>query len=135
MKLKFIFKGVLLTWMILWMVFLIQQSKRGQYDDLAYFYTHEYSLKVRYLLGDDLADFLSFCAVKVPFGSTYDLRGFEKYSIKEVRSRYYLWPLYRTDNNPDFVMVCGSGGEVPAGYKEFEALDGKGRIYAREGAL
>ena len=135
MKLKFIFKAILLTWIILWMVFLVRQSKKGQYEKLTYFYANDYNSRVKYLLGDDLADFLVFCAGNIPSGSTFDIRGFERYSIKEVRARYYLWPLYRTEDNPDFIIVYGSVGAVPDGYEKFKALEGKGIVYLRKGAL
>lgn len=131
MKTKFIFKGVLLVWLILWVVFLIRQSKHGQYEDLAYFYSNGYDSKVQYLLGDDLADFLSFCAGCIPEGATYDIKGFEKFSIKEVRARYYLWPLYRTENKPDFIIVYGAYPDIMPGYLEFRSLQGKGAVYIR----
>lgn len=135
MNLRFILRAILLTWVILWVVFLVRQGKRGQYAELAHFYSNGYNSKVRYLLGEDLADFLVFCAGKIPKNSTYDIRGFERFSIKEVRARYYLWPLYRTENNPDFIIVYGSSGPAPLGYKDFASNEGKGSVYIRETAI
>ena len=134
-KLKFIFKAVLITWAVLWVVFMVRQGKRGQYADLSYFYSHEYGLKVRYLLGDDLADLLRFCNTIIPPGSTYDIYGFERFSIREVRARYYLWPLYRTEKEPEFIIVYGSTGGLPEGYEKFGELEGKGSVYIRKGTV
>jgi hypothetical protein len=131
MKVNFILRAVLLTWTILWIVFLVRQSKRGQYDDLRNFYSGDYGSKVRYILGGDLADLLVFSAQNIPAASTYDIRGFERFSVREVRARYYLWPLYRVEENPDFVIVYGSSSPALEGYEEFRSLKGIGKIYIR----
>jgi len=135
MAVRFVLRILLCVWLALWAVFVVRQGKKGQYEDLIRFYSSEYRGKVRHLLGDDLADFLIFCSARIPAGSTYDITGFEKFSIKEVRSRYYLWPLYRTDKSPDFIIAYGSDGPAPEGYKKFASLDGKGTIYVREGGV
>jgi hypothetical protein len=135
MRTKTILRGIFITWLVLWAVFLVRQSKRGQYAELAYFYTNDYSSRVGYLLGDDLADIVVFCLENIPPGSTYDIRGFERFSIKEVRARYYLWPLFRTEEDPDFIIVYGSAEYVEDGYREFRSFDGMGKIYVREDAV
>jgi hypothetical protein len=49
-----------------------------------------------------------------------------------VRSRYYLWPLYRTEDDPEFIISYGAHATAPVGYKEFVVLPGKGTVYGRE---
>ncbi|MFA6636036.1 MAG: hypothetical protein WCV56_02830 [Candidatus Omnitrophota bacterium] len=135
MNAKFVLRSVLLVWIILWVIFLARQSKRGQYAELTYLYANEYGSKVRYLLGDDLEDLLAFSAENLPRGATYDITGFERFSIREVRARYYLWPLYRTEDDPEFIISYGDPGTSPPGYKEFKVFPGKGAVYSREEAI
>ena len=135
MKVRFVLRSVLLVWIVLWMIFLVRQSKRGQYTELTYLYANDYDSKVRYLLGDDLEDLLVFSAENLPRGATYDITGFERFSIKEVRARYYLWPLYRTEDYPEFIISYGAPGTAPDGYKEFGVFPGKGAVYSREEAI
>ena len=108
MSKKHIFNIVLIIWIVLWILFLIRPSKDGQYAELAYFYSHGYEDNVSFLLGNGLYDYIQFCKENLPAGATYELRGFKEFSIKEVRSRYHLWPLRSVKESPEYVIVYGS---------------------------
>ncbi|MFH1552512.1 MAG: hypothetical protein ABID83_02585 [Candidatus Omnitrophota bacterium] len=127
-----IFKTIFAVWIVLWIFFLIREDKDGQYRSLGYLYTHGYNDKVRYVLGDELYDFLIFCRQQIPEGSSYELVGFKKFSIYEVRARYFLWPLRHVKEDPDFKIVY-EGQETPGdGYREYKRYGAKGRLLARE---
>lgn len=106
------FRIILAIWVVLWLVFLLREDKDGQYRDLKYFYTHSYDDNVGYLLGEKLYAFLESCRQNIPKGSTYELSGFEKFSIYEVRARYFLWPLRSVSADPDFKIVWDGGSGV-----------------------
>ena len=127
-----ILKLAFAVWIVLWVFFLAREDKDGQYRSLAYNYTHGYADKVRYLMGADLYDFLVFVAGNMPEDATYELAGFEKFSIDEVRARYFLWPLKSSAGGADFRVVYG-GGEPPGpGYAEYKKGPG-GRLLKKEG--
>ncbi|MEA3489281.1 MAG: hypothetical protein U9R44_02930 [Candidatus Omnitrophota bacterium] len=126
-------KLIFTVWVVLWVFFLVREDKDGQYGSLAYLYTHGYNDKVRYIMGGRLYDFLVFCERYMPKGTTFDLSGFEPFSIDEVRARYFLWPLRSVGNNPDFVIVYGETTGSPAGYKEYKRYGKTGRLLIREG--
>jgi hypothetical protein len=130
-----VFKILLAVWIGLWMFFLIREDKSGQYSDLKYLYSQGYNEKVRYIAGDQLSEIIAFCADNFPDGATYDITGLEKFSIAEVRARYYLWPHRRTSENPDFIVIFGAKGKVPAGYQEHVSLPGAGSVLVRKDLL
>ncbi len=111
-----IFKAIFATWLILWVVFLVREDKKGQYKDLWYFYTHGYNEKVRYILGEDLHDFLIYCKENIPEGASYSLSGFGEFDIASVRARYFLWPLRCGEENADYYIACKEE-KNPDGYK------------------
>lgn len=130
-----IFRGTFAVWALLWMFFLVREGKKNQYADLKYMYTHGYTDKVRYLLGEDLADLLSLSAIYLPEGATYDIEGFKRFSIDEVRARYYLWPFMRVAEDPDFIIVYGGLKDVPDGYDNYVSAGSSGRILKRKDIL
>ncbi len=132
---KQLLKFTLIVWIILWMFFLVREDKDGQYKRLAYFYTHGYGDNSRYIMGPDLYDFLVFSRRNIPDGSTYQLIGFERFSIAEVRARYFLWPLRSVSEDAEFkIFYGGKDAEVP-GYVLYRDYDGKGVILVKEGGV
>ncbi len=109
MRKRIVFIAIFSIWLILWLVFLIKENKSGQYRMLTYLYTHDYNAKVRYVMGESLYDFLSFCKKVIPAGSTYDFSGIE--DLDEVRARYFLWPLRRDSHNSDFLLEHSTDGK------------------------
>lgn len=128
---SFALRAVFVVWAVLWVFFLVRQNKKGQYEELAFFYSNTYDSKVEYLLGSGLSELLSFCAAELPQGATYDIRGFERFSIKEVRARYYLWPMRRVEDDPDLILIHGKSRDVPRGYRMFKDLGSKGAVYVK----
>ncbi len=126
-----IFKLILTVWLVLWLFFLIREDKDNQYQSLGYLYTHGYDEKIEYLLGGELYDFLVFCRGNMPEGSTYEILGFEKFSIKEVRARYFMWPLKSVGEDPDFKIVHGGQEADTRGYKEHKEYGPAGRLLIR----
>ena len=129
---KNILRAIFAVWIVLWVLFLVREGKDGQYSALKYLYTHSYGDKVRYVTGDKLYDFLVFCRQNIPKGSTYELAGFERFSIGKVRARYFLWPLKGVGENADFKILYGKKDVKTAGYKEYKRYGGTGRILARK---
>ncbi|GEM_PF-1133560 len=127
-----ILKAVFAAWLVLWMFFLIREDKDGQYGGLRYLYTHDHGSKVRYIIGDKLYGFLVFCRQSIPEGSTYELAGFERFSVNKVRARYFLWPLKNVEGDADFRIVYGREDTEPEGYKEYKQYGGTGRILVKE---
>ena len=132
---KRIFAIILIVWVVLWMFFLVREDKDGQYRMLKYFDTHSPEERVSFLVGDDLYDFLVFCRKNISPGATYELLGFEEFSIKEVRARYLLWPLKSVAEDPDFMIVYGEPARKVPGYKEYRTYGNTGLILARKEAV
>ncbi len=126
-----IFRLVFGLWIFLWLFFLIREDKPDQYKSLKYLYTHDYADKVRRVMGGELYEFGVFCKKNIPQGSTYELSGFKKFSINEMRMRYFLWPLVSVSEDADFKIVYGSSKKIP-GYNEYKLLSGTGGLYAKE---
>jgi len=132
MKKKRVITGIILiVWAACWIFFLAREDKDGQYASLKYFYTHDYADKQRRLLGDDLYEFLVFCMGKLPQYESYKLLGFEKFSIKEVRARYFLWPLRSVPEGAKYVIVYGRSPSRLAGYSEYIRFRDTGRVLIR----
>lgn len=118
-----IFKIIFIVWIILWVFFLIREDKDGQYKSLKYLYTHDNTDRTRYVIGGKLYDLLVFCRYHMHAGSTFELTGFKKFSIYEVRARYFMWPLKSVAENGDYLISYGGKApQVPGftGYKKFE---------------
>ena len=126
-----IFSLIFAVWIVLWIVFLVRQDKDDQYSELRYLYTHGYNDKVSHIIGAQLSDLLIACGKDLPEGATYDIRGFDKFSIAEVRARYYLWPFRKTSKDPEFIIIYG-GGNIPEGYKEYRNYPGVGSVLVRK---
>jgi len=125
---KNLIRSILVIWCVLWLFFLIREDKDGQYRGLRELYCLKGEARTRHVIGGDLYDFLTFSREKIPQGSTYEILGFEKYSIDEVRARYFLWPLKAGKGGTDFKIVYEEGVRVPAGYEEFGRFGKKGYL-------
>jgi hypothetical protein len=127
-----IFRIIFAVWIFLWIFFLIRPDKDGQYASLLYLYAHGYNEKVSHIIGGQLSDLLIACGRDLPEGATYDIRGFEKFSIDEVRARYYLWPFRKESQDPQFIIVYGGAGNIPEGYAEYRSYPGAGKIFVKK---
>ena len=97
------------AWVLLWIIFAIRGNKSGQYSDLGNCYTHpNYSDKIRYFLGNDFYEFISFSKRNLPPGATYDMPNLTKPDMPELQARYYLWPLRMTSQEPEFLLYFNS---------------------------
>lgn len=113
-------KLVFTVWLVLWLFFLFREDKEGQYRSLEYLYTHSHNERVRYLMGNELYDFLNFCKKNMPEASSYELAGIENLSIDRVRARYFLWPLKNVAENADFKIVYGKDEAIDDRYEEYK---------------
>ncbi len=130
---KNLFRSIFVIWCVLWLFFLVREDKDGQYRALRELYRLKGEARTRHVMGGDLYDFLAFAREKIPAGSTCEIMGFEKYSIDEVRARYFLWPLKAGKGVTDFKIVYGQGVRVPAGYEEFGRFGKKGYLFINQG--
>ncbi|MBF0493795.1 MAG: hypothetical protein HQL28_01530 [Candidatus Omnitrophica bacterium] len=129
-----ILKLLMTVWVILWVVFVIRESKHGQYETLFKLYkTPSPELKMRELYGGELYDFLVFCSRNIPQGSTYELIGFPKYALNEVRARFFLWPLRQDKKSPDYKVVYSDiPVETKGDYVKQVDFNAKGALYVRK---
>ena len=132
---KHIFIAVLFIWVVVWLFFLARGSKDGQYRTLGKLYRSEDAERVGIIYGTGFYEFLVFCRTAMPKDATYEIRGFDKYSIDEVRARYFLWPTKAGALRPDFKIVYGNRTSVPAGYRKFKSYNRgeRGYLYIRKG--
>ena len=126
---------ILLLWVVLWLFFIVREDKDGQYSTLGALYKSPNAEKTATIYGKDFYDFFVFCQKAMPKDASYEILGFDKYSIDEVRARYLLWPAKAGTCRPDFKIVYGRGRSVPAGYLEFKSYNKgkKGYLYVRKG--
>ncbi|MGB2629607.1 MAG: hypothetical protein WBD17_00005, partial [Candidatus Omnitrophota bacterium] len=125
-------KLVFVVWIALWVLFLVREDKDGQYGALKYLYTHSGEDRTRFIIGEPLYGFLLYCRENIPMGSSYQLLGFKKFSIDEVRARYFLWPLVSVPEDPDFKVVYGKGVSSALGYKEYGRYGEAGCLLIRK---
>ena len=130
-KKEHVFKTITFVWLVLWVFFLIREDKDGQYRSLMYMYTHDQQENMRHVYGEGLYDLVSYCADNMREGSTYNMTGFDRFSIKEVRARYLLWPFERVDRDADYMVMLG-GAKYLSGYKRV-AEAGDGTLWIRKG--
>jgi hypothetical protein len=125
----------LCVWLVLWLLFLVREDKKGQYAQLYELYSLRSPERMRQVVGPELYDFLMYCRSSLPEGATYELVGFEKYSIDGVRARYLLWPLRSGPGDADYRIVYSAAGELDMpGYSLYTRLGRNGRVFKREGA-
>ena len=117
MKYNKIFKIIFIVWVALWVVFLVRENKKGRYGMILDLYRIERPYRAAYLMGNDLYGFLAASRDEMTKGSTYEIIGFDKYSIEPVRMRYFLWPLRAGKGNVDYKIVCKDDGSGWSGYK------------------
>ena len=127
---KWVIRIVLIVWVVLWLIFLIREDKDDQYKMLGYLYSHGYNEKVGYIVGDKVNDLILYTGRDMAGGFTYDIKGFDKFSIDEVRARYYLWPYIRVYEEPDFIIVYGPSDEIE-GYENVKKYPGIGSLQKR----
>ncbi|MFH1837595.1 MAG: hypothetical protein ABH862_05745 [Candidatus Omnitrophota bacterium] len=132
MKKTVIFKIILVVWVVLWLFFLVREDKDDQYASLKRLYMSDHLGKTKIIMGDDLYDFLNFCKNEIPENSTYKIAGFEKFSIFEVRSRYFLWPLRAVEENANYIILYGKPGISVPGYEMYKDYKGIGSIYRKK---
>lgn len=130
-RMKALSRVIIIMWLILWAFFLIREDKDGQYASLKTIYTIPDSEKFRFILGANLYDFLLFCRSNIPDGATYNMEGFEKFSIDAVRARYFLYPLREVLENADFKIVYGKSPVSLDGYKIVKTFNDNGHIFKR----
>ncbi len=129
MNKKTVLKIIFTVWLILWALFLLREDKDGQYGSLAFMYAHDSNEGMRHLYGEGLYDLASYCAKNMREGSNYNMMGFGRFSIDEVRARYLLWPLRRVDRDADYIVMRGTAGDVP-GY-ELSGKAGDGTLWIK----
>ena len=125
-----IFFIIFAVWLFLWVFFILREDKDDQYRSLRELYRLSGESKVRHVVGGELYDFLVFCRDNMPEGSTYELMGFEKYSIYEVRARYFLWPMRAGTGRTDFKIFCGASANMP-GYEKVGDFGTGGTLLVR----
>jgi hypothetical protein len=128
-----VFRIVIVIWLVLWVVFIIREDKDDQYAGLKYLYSHGYTHKVSRITGKDLFEFIIFCRENIPAGATYEIKGFEMFSIDEVRTRYYMWPSRNVSKNGEYMIIYGAVVGGAPGYEEYMTLEGKGSIMMKKG--
>ena len=128
-----VFKTIIIVWLVLWIFFLFREDKDGQYRSLMYMYTNGETEKMRYIFGGDFYDFLVFCKENLPEGSTYELLGIERFSIREVRARYFLWPVKNVKSGADFNIVYKAANvkRIP-GYRVYKRYGDTGSLWVRK---
>lgn len=122
-----------ITFLLLWVVFMIRESKKGEYRELKYLYTHNDIEKRRSIMVADEYDYLTFCKKFIPANATYKIVGLEDLAF--AQARYMLWPDRIDLKNPEFILVFKSSYVIPEGYEEFMRFQDKGFVvrkrYAR----
>lgn len=124
--------ALIALWILLWLFFLAREDKDGQYRELSLLLGEPDSGKPALLMGRELTAMTEEVTRRIQPGVTYTLHGFEKYSIDEVRARYYLWPLRRVEEGGDIAVVYAAG-KAPDGYVFLSDAGPSGAVYIRKG--
>ncbi|MBD3296203.1 MAG: hypothetical protein GF392_02405 [Candidatus Omnitrophica bacterium] len=106
------------VWIVLWVVFFFRENKDGEYRDLFALAPKGLEAKRAYLAGEDLYGFLLFSRKVLPPDSTYKLVGLPEFSIREIRSMYYLAPLRTAESGYDHILVYGEKGYTEEGFEK-----------------
>jgi hypothetical protein len=107
-----------IVWMVLWVVFFFRENKDGEYRDLLAMAPRGLEGKRAYLAGEDLYGFLRFSRKVLPPDATYKIVGLPEFSIKEIRSMYYLAPLRTAGSGYDHILVYGKRGYAEEGFEK-----------------
>jgi len=128
-----IFYGILIIWITLWAVFLFQENKPGDKAALKFMYEHpNHDQKIKYLLGNDFYNFLIFSQKTLPAKASYRIFGIKTDDLEDTQARYFLWPLIKDVDNPQYELYFKSLYGPKAGYKLFKRLDNMSYILVRE---
>ena len=112
-------KVCFIVWVVLWCVFFLKENKDGEYRDFFALFHKTLEEKRAYLLEDDLYVFLGFCRENLPEGARYKLAGLPEFSIREVRSIYYLAPLRAAEQGYDYILVFGDEAYGEEGFVKY----------------
>lgn len=101
-----ILKFIIFIWIILWLLFIIRPLFKQKYLE-QYIKLIGKPLEERraYVYKEELYDFLKFCQIHIPLGSTYKLVGLKEDSVDKVRAVYYLYPNIINLLEPQFILV------------------------------
>jgi len=114
---------LLIAWIAIWINFMARDLiKRGNLHDYKALIVRDATGKKSYTYGDYLFDFLNFCKEALPGSSDYSLVGVEKFSLRERRAVYYLYPNIKKEK-ASFLLVFNEPGFKRKGYVLYKKLD------------
>lgn len=117
-----VLKIILTVWIALWVLFLLREEKDDQYKQLFRMYAADGEDKTKEVLGDELYEYFSFAREDLPMDASYRFEGFERFSIAEVRGRYFLWPSWVSNEDPEYILVYNKNGFTVPGYSRYAKL-------------
>jgi len=124
MKHKALIGAILLViWIAIWINFMARDLiKKGHLHDYKTLIARDAAGKKSYTYGDYFFDFLSFCENTLPESADYELLGIEKFSLRERRAVYYLYPHIKKEK-ASFLLVFNEPGFKKKGYVLYKKLD------------
>lgn len=124
-----VFSFFILSWLVLWVVFMVRENKRGEYAELHYLYTHSDADKRRLVIGTAY-DYLIYCKGILTERATYKIEGLD--DLAWLRARYLLWPAKIDLNDPQYILVFAPAYAPKRGYVEIGRFQGAGFILRKE---
>lgn len=137
---KFITRFFLISWVILWINFLLRpyfvNNRGGEYKNLLSLSSEE---KKAYILGPQLYEFIQFCHKYLPANSNYWLEGLEQGTSAHTQAVYYLLPHFKyikmnDKHPPEYLLVYNLANFSKNGFTPYKILNERSYILKRVSA-
>jgi len=120
-KSKVIFKIVFISWVIIWLIFLIRGFAKGELKDYKFLWGKTLEEKRAYVTGEEFYKFILFCKRIIPEDSDYTVFANYDATMDYYRFAYYIYPSLRNLYNPEYV-ACYKVNVSRPGYEYVASL-------------
>ena len=130
-KTKFIFRVVFITWIAMWLLFLVRGLVKGEARDYKNLFGKTLEEKRAYVTGEEFYKFILFCKEVIPEDSDYTVEADYDATMDYFRFAYYMYPSLRDLDDPKYI-TCYKIKFAKEGYEVIASLSDDKYILKRK---
>lgn len=130
-KPRLIFRIVFLSWVAIWLLFLVRGLLKGESRDYKNLFGKSLEKKRAYVTGKEFYEFILFCKKIIPENSDYTVEANYDTTMDYFRFAYYIYPSLRNLDNPRYI-ACYKVKFAKEGYERIVSLSDDKYILKRE---
>ncbi len=121
MKSKKLFRIVFITWVAMWLLFLVRGLVKGEAGDYSNLFGKTLEEKRAYVTGEEFYKFILFCKEVIPEDSDYTVEADYDATMDYFRFAYYMYPALRDLDDSEYI-VCYKVKFAKEGYRIVSSL-------------